>query len=230
MSRKASLLLATVAFGCASGASDLETERRRTDASASATGPLGAPDAGAMLEDDAAVAEPEADAGPEDAGVEVDARVCEPESCNGADDDCDGRIDETAACPCETIPWEGRSYMFCDTTRSWLGARAHCESVGYSLTVVNDADEDAFVFAAIMAREWGDTWIGHNDFFEEGVWVWLDDGAMSYVHWDEGEPNDGGDSGPGEDCGVVMTQEGRESAWDDRPCDGERTYVCESVD
>ncbi|MEZ4253570.1 MAG: hypothetical protein R3B99_35630 [Polyangiales bacterium] len=39
------------------------------------------------------------DAGPEDGGVEVDARVCELESCNGADDDCDGRIDETATCP-----------------------------------------------------------------------------------------------------------------------------------
>ena len=223
--------------GCASGSSALETERRRVDASVTASSrgddDAGAPEEDAGLPGDDASAEPDAglapDAGsPDDAGV--DARVCTAELCNGDDDDCDGRVDEGAGCPCEAVAWEGRSYLFCDAPRSWAGARMHCETVGYSLAVVQDAGEDAFIFAAIMARGWNDTWIGHNDLFDEGVWVWLDGDAMTYAHWDEGEPNDGGDSGRGEDCGVVMTREGREAKWDDRACDGERTYVCESVD
>lgn len=222
--RTGSITLALFAAlsACASGSS-LDTQRREHDASAPSEGPLADDDAGAI---DASVDLP--DAGPDDAGTDagVDARVCVAETCNGSDDDCDDRIDEGATCPCEQLSWEGRSYLFCDAPRSWPGASMHCASTGYALAVIDDATEDAFVFAAVLAREWGDTWLGHNDLFEEGVWVWLDGAAMPYVNWDEGEPNDGGEDG--EDCGVVMTAEGRESYWDDRPCDDERRYVCES--
>jgi len=217
------LALGVSVSGCASG-STLDTDRRERDASAPAEDPL--------VGDDAGVADAAAfDAGPEDAATApmdagVDARVCVAETCDGTDEDCDDRIDEGATCPCEQLSWEGRSYLFCDAERSWPGARMHCESTGYSLAVIDDASEDSFVFAAVLAREWGDTWLGHNDLVDEGVWSWLDGEAMRYVNWDVGEPNDGGDRG--EDCGVVMTADGRESYWDDRPCDGERTYVCET--
>jgi hypothetical protein len=221
--RLPAVLLAALA-GCASGQGP-SLDRRAHDASASVSDPLGGDDAGIEGDDTDASFEDAGTDGGTDAGT--DARTCVAESCNGGDDDCDGRIDEGAGCPCETLAWEGRSYLFCDSPRNWAGARIHCESNGYSLAVIDDASEDAFVFTAILARGWGDTWLGHNDLFEEGVWVWLDDSAMTYVNWDEGEPNDTSERG-GEDCGVVMTQEGRESYWDDRPCTDERAYVCET--
>ncbi len=147
------------------------------------------------------------------------------ESCDGADEDCDERIDEgVAGCPCETLVRGDHTYMLCPMGRSWPGARLHCESYGYSLAVVQDGGEDRFLYEGIAARDFADTWIGHNDLLEEGAWVWLDGIPIVYSHWDEGEPNDGG----GEDCGLIMTRHGRESEWDDRPCESERPYICEA--
>jgi len=147
------------------------------------------------------------------------------ESCDGVDDDCDGHIDEGAAgCPCEALVRDTQTYMVCPTPRSWAGARLFCESHGYTLAIVESAAEDAYLYDAIAARGFSDTWIGHNDLLEEGRWVWLDGSPLVYSHWDEGEPNDGG----GEDCGLIMTRHGRESEWDDRPCESERPHICEA--
>lgn len=157
------------------------------------------------------------DAGPPDAG-------CFAETCDGTDEDCDGTVDEAAGCPCDVVSRDGHGYMLCPGPRTWLAARMHCELFGYSLAVVEDAAEDAFVFGEVDGRSFDDTWLGHNDVLTEGTWVWLDGVPLAYTHWDAGEPNDSG----GEDCGVVMTAAGRESEWDDRSCGDERPYVCES--
>src|SRR5690606_5166362 len=106
------LLVTLGVAGCASG-STLDTQRRERDASAPSEDPLSGDDAG--LVDAGAF-----DTGAEDAATEaedagVDARVCVAETCDGTDEDCDGRVDEGATCPCEQLSWEGRSYLFCDT-------------------------------------------------------------------------------------------------------------------
>ena len=173
------------------------------------------------------------DAGPapmdagSDAGAPDAGPLCEPEVCDGEDDDCDTRVDEGAACPCPVVQGAaGTAYLFCDEDRSWAAARMVCEGTGYSLAVVEDATEDALIYGELAARGFADAWIGLNDILTEMTWVWLDGVPAAYTHWDDGEPNDG--SSGGEDCGVIMTREGRESEWDDRPCDSERPYVCET--
>jgi len=181
-------------------------------------GPGPSVDAGAPMDAGAAMA----DAGAPDAGP-----LCEAEGCDGDDDDCNTRIDEGAACPGPVVQGApGTAYLLCDEERSWAAARMVCESVGYSLAVIDDATEDALVYGELDARGFADTWIGLNDILTEMSWVWLDGIALGYTHWDDGEPNDGGDGG--EDCGVIMTRDGRESEWDDRACDSERPYVCEA--
>ncbi|MHC4836571.1 MAG: C-type lectin domain-containing protein [Planctomycetota bacterium] len=154
-----------------------------------------------------------------------DAAVCVAEVCNGLDDDCDGEIDNGAACPCEVRQRDGRAYMFCADALLWSEARFRCEQSGYSLAVVDDAAEDAYLFDQIDLRGFDDTWIGLNDRQQEGLWVWLDGVPVVYEHWDNGEPNDGGG---GEDCGLIMTRNGRQSEWDDRPCDSGRPSICEA--
>ncbi len=109
--------------------------------------------------------------------------------------------------------------------QTWSDARRACEALGYSLAVIDDAPEDAFVFAELERHGFADTWIGLNDRAREMDWVWLDGVSVGYTHWDRGEPNDGGS---GEDCGVIMTSAGRASEWDDRACASARPSVCEA--
>ena len=115
-------------------------------------------------------------------------------------------------------------YLVCSTTMGWFAARNLCHSVGYDLAVVDDAGEDADLLQELNRRGLGNTWLGLNDHLAEGQWVWLDGQPLMYSHWDSGEPNNGGD---GEDCGVLMTDEGRRSEWDDRDCDSARPFLCE---
>ena len=59
------------------------------------------------------------------------------------------------------------------------------------------------------------------------------DGARSAAAEDEPgmefrgttEANDGAD---GEDCALIMTRDGRQTRWDDRPCNNAYPYVCKA--
>ncbi|MCB9596361.1 MAG: C-type lectin domain-containing protein [Sandaracinaceae bacterium] len=232
------LLAAVLLGGCALGA-DPTPREGAPDASArdAATAPqIDASflrDAGGEASDAELPPLPDAGPAPVDAGLPppapdagTDAGLCVTETCDGSDEDCDGRIDEDAACPCPVVERGGHAYLVCDTNRSWAGARASCETLGYSLVVIEDTAEDAFVYGQLATRGFSDTWIGINDLVTEDRFVWLTSTPVGYTHWDSGEPNDGGSRG--EDCGVIMTVSGRESEWDDRDCGDERPYVCEA--
>jgi len=149
------------------------------------------------------------------------------ETCNGLDDDANGLIDDLVMCPCDVVQREGHAYLLCAERMAWFNGRMLCEGVGYTLAQVDDAREDAFIFGEMRMRGFGDTWIGLTDQGDEGAWKWSDGTALAYTHWDSGEPNDGGQGG--EDCGLIMASDGRASEWDDRPCEGTRTFVCEAA-
>ncbi len=168
--------------------------------------------------------------GGEDSGASGDAApacVAATEVCNGIDDDCDGAVDDGGVCPCDVAERDGHAYLFCSDELSWTAARMRCQTYGYDLAVVENAEDDAFVYGQISARTFADTWIGMNDTATEGTWVWIDGTPFVYTGWDDGEPNNGGTSG--EDCGVIMTREGRETKWDDRDCPSTRPFVCETL-
>jgi hypothetical protein len=146
------------------------------------------------------------------------------ETCDGRDEDCDGEVDEGADCPCEAEAFNGRAFLFCGEPLGWVEAQVQCQFAGYDLATAPDAATDAFLHQAIARRGFADTWIGLSDRARERQWVWVDGAPLAYTHWDEGEPNNGGDVG--EDCGVIMTVEGRAAQWDDRGCGDPRPYVC----
>lgn len=195
----------------------------RVDAAsdADAYGDAGRPAPDAGLPVDGYV--PPADAGRDSGPV---LPVCMDEVCNGLDDDCDGVVDNGAACPCDVAHLLGGSYLLCGPPRSFAAARASCQSLGYDLAVIEDPDEDAAIYGEIASRGFLDTWIGLSDAEDEDTWVWVDGSLLTYEHWDSGEPNDGGTHG--EDCALMMTSPGREAEWDDRPCNTDRPYVCEA--
>ncbi len=152
--------------------------------------------------------------------------ACPAEACNGLDDDCDGTIDDGAGVPLRRpVVRDGMPYLLCANEMGWFAARNICHSVGYDLAVVNDAGEDAFLFGELQRRGLGGAWTGLNDHVAEGRWVWLDGQPLLYSHWDQGEPNNGGNGG--EDCGILMTDQNRAGEWDDRECDSTRPFLCE---
>lgn len=147
------------------------------------------------------------------------------ELCNGADDDCDGAIDNAGDCPCPVEVLEGRPWMFCSGQRTWMDALAVCQGVGYTLATIRNGGEDGFAYDQIGRRGFADTWIGYNDRDAEGTFTWISGEPPVYQHWDGGEPNDGGSNG--EDCAVIMTTSGRETEWDDRSCGSNRPFICQ---
>ncbi|MEZ4365495.1 MAG: lectin-like protein [Kofleriaceae bacterium] len=160
------------------------------------------------------------------------------EVCDGVDTDCNAATVET--CPAACVP-ERRTlddgvgvYLFCPTVTSWTSASLVCDSQGYHLVAIDDADEQLWVRQMQVARLGTvDVYLGGSDAAGEGVWVWptgaqfwmggqggMPAPAGAYANWGSGEPNNDGN----EDCAVMR---GNNGTWDDRGCTDNVRYVCE---
>lgn len=146
------------------------------------------------------------------------------DDCDALDNDCSGYADDGGLCPCDVEYYGGAPYMFCANDEVWSDARTECLTYGYDLVTLNDAAENAFVFATATAYGFASdshfAWIGFNDRATEGTWAWANGEAVSYTNWNAGEPNDAS----GEDCTHMLSS----GFWNDIPCTGYPTpFVCE---
>jgi hypothetical protein len=156
-----------------------------------------------------------------------------PEICNGLDEDCDDVADVGGDCPCDAFPFDGHTYLFCDSAwLSWADARSECLAVGYELVTVDSLTEDDWVYARVADRSpnpnehfssgW---WIGLNDIWMEGNPEWASGAALTY----EGDPGMGSDPGNG-DCVAMGYYPGYwYCSWSWRSCGGTRRFVCEDL-
>jgi len=87
-------------------------------------------------------------------------------------------------------PANGNSYYLLDQS-SWTAARAEAVSLGGDLVTINDAAENAWVFAQFGAFGGVDRnlWIGLNDVAVEGTFVWSNGEPVTFTNWSPGEPN-----------------------------------------
>ena len=118
------------------------------------------------------------------------------ETCNGADDDCDGIVDEPAgsavgpACGCTWSTYAGKLYALCPTT---TGVAQSCPG-GTDLVVLEDAAEQTFV-TGLFTSVHGTTTYGFayvslvqspssND--RVGGWAWVGGEGMP-IPWGNGQ-------------------------------------------
>jgi hypothetical protein len=112
--------------------------------------------------------------------------------------------------------------MYFAEKKTWLDAKAACETLAGHLLEVQDQGESDFV-ATWLDSGGQDSWMGLNDRDSEGDFFWvLDAGstrAMTFSFWDGDPPDNDND-----DC--VLFKKGS-GDWDDKSCTETREYVCE---
>jgi hypothetical protein len=128
---------------------------------------------------------------------------------------------------CRLSSYDGHSYWFCSSLRSWVDASSKCTALGAALGRIDSPRENEFVQHNVPIE----MWIGANDRSSEKRWVWAAGGhqfstgaspiAGIYSKWAVGEPNDNLGI---EDC-AVATGDG---TWNDQSCTLTKGYVCES--
>lgn len=74
----------------------------------------------------------------------------------------------------------------------WTEAQAAAVGIGGNLVAINNAAEESWLRSKFGATE--RFWIGFTDQTSEGVWAWVSGDAVTYSHWNSGEPNSGGGS------------------------------------
>jgi hypothetical protein len=137
-------------------------------------------------------------------------------------------------CMCRSF--NGHTYWFCLPRATQQDARANCSSIGMDLTRVDDAAEDAWLFATmqadgLMAVE-SYVMIGASDLAQAGVWTWPDGtqfwsgdstggpvGGL-YNHWAANQPT----GGQRRCAGVIASGE-----WVNSSCTNIAPYVCEGL-
>ncbi len=155
------------------------------------------------------------------------------ETCNGADDDCDGIVDEPAgsavgpACGCTWSTYAGKLYALCPTT---TGVAQSCPG-GTDLVVLEDAAEQTFV-TGLFTSVHGTTTYGFayvslvqspssND--RVGGWAWVGGEGMP-IPWGNGQPDDYHVAEPAmienhdDDCGAIAATATGLVLFADAPC------------
>ncbi|XP_024264278.2 C-type lectin domain family 4 member E [Oncorhynchus tshawytscha] len=121
-------------------------------------------------------------------------------------------------------------YYLSTEKKSWTESRQDCLGRGAHLVIINSKEEQEFI------HEWSgclEIYLGFHDTNTEGVWEWINDGALDQssapvtTYWRDGEPND---ANQGEDCAHLskMASDPLKS-WNDVPCTMNKHWMCEKT-
>jgi glucose/arabinose dehydrogenase len=102
----------------------------------------------------------------------------------------------------------GRLYLLTSVATTWSSAQLEAEAWGGNLVTINDAAEELWLQQIFGTQQ--TYWIGLNDRFTEGEYVWASGDDVTYTNWAPGEPNNG--SGNQDE---VRMNYGASLKWDD---------------
>ena len=115
-------------------------------------------------------------------------------------------------------PWSQLStgcYLFQQRNSTWYEAKQTCKQSGGHLVEIESMYEMNNLGRAIESLSWDASvhgvWIGLNDVFHDGTWVWDHSGRpLDFSNWAPGEPDN---KRGAEHCGVSFTNPHPTHAW-----------------
>jgi hypothetical protein len=133
--------------------------------------------------------------------------------------------------PCTGSAADGHCFLYHSDQVTWAQAGSACAADGTHLAIITNVVQDNAILGLVGTVT--PAYIGATDSVTEGTFLWVDGTPLTFVNFDAGEPNNGGNpSTHEEDCLVIRGDTG--GKWDDRPClpegvstPGVYPYVCE---
>ena len=141
----------------------------------------------------------------------------------------------------EKITYRGHTYAFMDAgeyrLNSYREVEDFCRSMGGHLAVINDNDENGFLFETLQNSFSTTAFFGYSDHEQESVWVWSDQTSAyenwtNYGKWDQ--PDNGIEYGGDEDYAEFnydlenVPYTPNDGTWNDAPFGYYTTlFICE---
>ncbi|XP_038668151.1 lectin-like [Scyliorhinus canicula] len=123
------------------------------------------------------------------------------------------------------VPYFGHCYKFFPDTKTWIEAELYCQTLGPGshLASIHWEEQNNFIFELIFEAKGSHvpTWIGFNDLYKEGTFLWTDGSSSHFKKWRTGEPNNQNGT---ENCGNLWTANTK--SWNDVPCDRKYSFIC----
>ena len=136
---------------------------------------------------------------------------------------------EQATIPDDAVAYKGHRYkIYSNVCDSWEAAKEYCELLGGHLAVIEDEEENRFLYDLMRSENCETAYFGFTDSAEEGLWEWVQGASSSYTNWSSGEPND---EGGNEDYGMFYYKSPAYTWNDGNFCDGtvndKPNFICE---
>lgn len=109
--------------------------------------------------------------------------------------------------PADAVSFGGSRYKLYTITSgatgsaAWNEAYEHCVALGGHLATITSSEEDSFLYSYVLSCNEQNAYFGLTDQNIEGVWQWVTGEPVSYINWNEYEPNY---EHPGEDYGCYL--------------------------
>lgn len=125
--------------------------------------------------------------------------------------------------PESAVEYTSHYYLiYSDIVASWEEAKQYCEQLGGHLAVINDVDENAFLYSYMLNCGYESAYFGFIDENQDGNWKWVDGTTGNYTNWAGGEP-----SSLSEPYGMYYYKF-TDGAWNDgRWGDDTTAFICE---
>jgi hypothetical protein len=127
---------------------------------------------------------------------------------------------------CTSLSFGGSCYEVFNSFLAWDAAEQQCVAWGGHLASIGTPEENVFLDGwpaqlGITTADGSGIWVGGTDVQQDGVFLWVDGTAFSFLGWAPGQPDDGA----GTDC-IEKRNDGT-GQWYDRRCTDALRYVCE---
>jgi len=101
-----------------------------------------------------------------------------------------GMVSVSAAeIPSDALSFGGHRYKLYNVPSTWYSAKNQCESMGGHLLTITSAQEQSFVEGFLKNGTKNFYWMGARRDSYGGFSKWITDEAITYTHYDRGEPN-----------------------------------------